>query len=282
MSKTISSKSPLISTKKTEYRCPQCSLVPFIKISTKDNQLFITSKCVNNHPYSETFEKMDEKWDLTPISNCTCATCENENKNKIQKLTDVFYYCSKCFKFFCLNHGKTHGVIDGHKVFLNNKFDSICTEHDGTTVVGYCTKHNKNYCMLCEHFQENNKKFDEKLNKEKINYYEKEMQKNEVLINELESLFDNYKKLFENLKYNFILYKQNINKKIKFMKDIINFYKNKELQCDINFQMKANIQNNIFNLSEEKKLIANKLNEQIKEINEFINLIKTSEEYLKM
>ena len=51
------------------------------------------------------------------------------------------------------------------------------------------------------------------------------MKKNEVIINEIESKFNNYKKLFKDLEYNFNVFKYNIIKKINFINEIISFYK---------------------------------------------------------
>ncbi len=276
MSISISLKSQIISTKQ-EYRCPQCSLVPFIEIISNENKLIMSTKCINNHIYSETFDKMRNLCKSSPISNSTCETCKNLNKNNNQKITKLFFYCSKCYKFFCMKHGNEHNLKEGHQIFINKKFDSICYTHDGTTVVGYCSNHNKNYCVLCEHFIENNNNIDEKLNKDKINFYEKEIQKNEELIKDLELLFNKYKETFKELDNNFDTYKQNIFKKIEFMKDIINFYQFKETESDINFQMKANIENNHFDINKTNQIVTKKINLQINEINDLIKLLQKNE-----
>ena len=82
--------------------------------------------------------------------NFSCVLCETEKKN-----SNVFYYCSYCYKFYCLKHGETHNLKEGHKIFFSKILDSSCTEHNGNTVVGYCENHNKNYCVRCNHFNEN-------------------------------------------------------------------------------------------------------------------------------
>ena len=145
---------------------------------------------------------------------------------------------------------------------FNNNFDNICFEHNGNTIVGYCSKHNKNYCFLCNHFNENHKLIDEKIKKEKINSYEIKIKNNEKIINEIELLFKNYKNIFNELEYKFTIYKENINKKINFMKELINFYKAKE-ECVFNYQMKANILKNKFNLSKSEQNIKDNINYQI-------------------
>ena len=150
-------------------------------------------------------------------------------------------------------------------------------EHDGTTVIGYCSNHNKNYCILCEHCNENNRKIDIELNDEQIKKYENDMNKNEEIIYEIDLLFNKCKKLFKKLEYNYLLFKENMNKKINFMNEIINFYKFKKFKCDINYQMKNNIEKNNFDLTETKLNISNNLNILIKEMNKFIILLKKNE-----
>ena len=103
---------------------------------------------------------------------------------------------------------------DEHQIFFNNSYDNICFEHNGNVVVGYCATHNKNYCIKCNDFEENNKKIDEELNSDQIKKYENEMNKNKKAIEEIETLFKKYKNTFKELEKNFILYKQNMYKKM--------------------------------------------------------------------
>ena len=57
------------------------------------------------------------------------------------------------------------------------------------------------------------------------------MKKNEKILKEIELLlFNNYKKLSKDLENNFNTFKDNINKRINFMNEIINFYKKKKLK----------------------------------------------------
>ena len=50
MSVSISSNTQKIVYDK-EYRCPKCSIIPFINIFNYDNKLFMSTKCTNNHNY---------------------------------------------------------------------------------------------------------------------------------------------------------------------------------------------------------------------------------------
>ena len=254
-----------------EYRCPKCSLVPFIELSTIENSLFMSTKCTNNHCYSKLFEEMQNLCKKSPISNSFCESCEIENK-----LSEMFYYCSNCFKFFCLNHGKSHNISDGHNVFLNNNLDSICFEHNGTTLVGYCANHNKNYCIRCNHYNENNKKIDEEFEQEQIKFFKEQMNKNEEILKKLEILFEEHFKNIQKLKENFAFFKENIIKKISFMNEIINFYLIKTKENNINFQMKSNIAKNFFDLAQISEKITNNLTSQTNETKDLIKTLKSS------
>ena len=105
------------------------------------------------------------------------------------------------------------------------------------------------------------------MNDEEIKIYEKEIIKNENNIKEINNLFQDYKNTFKEFEYNFSIYKNNIKKRIEFFNEIINFYKKKKKENDTNYQMKANIKNNSFDLTQIKFNIQNKFIEQIKEIN---------------
>ena len=196
-----------------EFRCPKCLLIPFINISTNNNKLFMYIQCTNNHKYSNSFDEIQIMCKTNSILNNLCNVCENEkNKNN----SNILYYCSNCYKFYCMKHGETHKLKDEHKIFIIKNFDNNCFEHNGNTVVGYCNNHNKNYCLRCEHFEENKRKIDDELKDSEINYYENEMNKNKEIINEIEIIFNNYKKLFKELENNIIIFKDNINTRINF------------------------------------------------------------------
>ena len=257
-----------------EYRCPECFLVPFINISTNENKLYMSTKCINNHIYLKSFEEMKLLYKSSISSKISCANCENRNK---QNFFNNLNYCSDCYKFFCTKHGEMHKLNEKHKIFFNKKFDSTCIEHNGTSFVGYCSNHNKNYCFRCEHFNENNHKFIEELSEAQIENFENGMKKNEGFLKEIEFSFNNYKRFFLELENNFLIFKENINKKIQFIKEIINFYKIKKSECDINYQMKANIENNFFDLNEIKQNITNNFSMQIKEIFNLITFLKKND-----
>ena len=125
MSVSISSNTQKIANDNKEFRCPKCSIIPFINIFTNENKLYMSMKCTNNHNYSKTFDEMEKISKTNPISNYFCALCENENN---KKLSNIHFYCSICYKFFCYKHGETHKLKEGHKIFFTKNFDSCCID----------------------------------------------------------------------------------------------------------------------------------------------------------
>ena len=276
MSQSKNSKS-IIPNNLLEYRCPECSLIPFIEITSNENKLTMKTFCTNNHTFNGSFDKLQMM--CKSKTKYFCSVCGNVKKDNSNKKGEKFYYCPICFKFFCLNHGnKIHNLKDGHKIYFNDCFDNICFQHNGTSLIGYCQNHNKNYCKRCDCFDENNNTVDEVLNVQQIEKYENEIANNQKILKDIDDLFKNYKKTFIELENTYALYKQNMTKKINFMKEIVSDYKNKIKKSELNYQMKANIQVNNFDLIEIKQKINKKISDQIKEINELIKLLKRKEE----
>jgi hypothetical protein len=237
----------------------------------------MNTKCVNGHFFSDSFDIM--KLRCKRNENYYCQLCINEKNEIRNQIRQKLYYCSKCFNFYCINHGKkVHLLNDGHKIIFNDSYDNICFEHNGNTLVGYCAKDNKNYCLKCNHFAENNKKIDEEFTYEQIKKYENEYKQNKRMINEMKKLFNDYKKFFKEFEDNYYLFRQNMYKRNEFLNELINVYKTKQKECSLNFQMKANIKINHFDLTEKKQIINAKINAQINEFKELIKIFKSKEE----
>ena len=95
MSVSISSNTQIIANDNKEFRCPKCSIIPFINIFTNENKLFMSTKCTNNHNYLKTFDEMEKISKTNPISNYTSALCENE-----KKLSNIHNYFLIYYKFY--------------------------------------------------------------------------------------------------------------------------------------------------------------------------------------
>ena len=63
----------------------------------------MSMKCTNNHNYLKTFDEMEKISKTNSIPNYSCSLCESE-----KKFSKILYYCSNCYKFYCIKHGETH------------------------------------------------------------------------------------------------------------------------------------------------------------------------------
>ena len=228
-----------------KYRCPICYQIPFLSSNFNDQNLIINMKCINNH------ENKDE---ISNIQNkiFKCNKC-GETKNK------EFYYCGNCIKILCNKCCDSH-KNEAHKIIELNNVDFICSEHNNN-FVGYCQKHNINYCKNCQHFKENNSNVFKELSEKEISNFIEINNKNESLLLDFDKHFQTLKKYFEDVQRIYNLFKNNIENKIKFYKDIINLYQNKKKEHKINYQMIKNLHDNQFNINplilEGSKIINN-------------------------
>ena len=227
------------------YRCPICYQIPFLSSNFNDQNLIINMKCLNNHENKDEISNIQNK-------NIKCNKC-GETKNK------EFYYCGNCIKILCNKCCDSH-KNEGHKIIELKNVDFICSEHNNN-FVGYCQKHNINYCKNCQHFKENNSNVFKELSEKEISNFIEINNKNESLLLDFDKHFQTLKKYFEDVQRIYNLFKNNIENKIKFYKDIINLYQNKNKEHKINYQMIKNLHDNQFNINplilEGSKIINN-------------------------
>jgi len=85
--------------------------------------------------------------------------------------------------------------------------------------------------------------------------------KNESLLLDFDKHFQTLKKYFEDVQRIYNLFKNNLENKINFYKDLINLYQNKKKEHKINQQMIKNLYDNQFNINplilEGSKIINN-------------------------
>ena len=228
-----------------KYRCPICYQIPFLSSNFNDQNLIINMKCINNHENKDEISNIQNK-------NIKCNKC-GETKNK------EFYYCGNCTKILCNKCCDSH-KNEAHKIIELNNVDFICSEHNNN-FVGYCQKHNINYCKDCQHFKENNSNVFKELSEKEISNFIEINNKNESLLLDFDKHFQTLKKYFEDVQRIYNLFKNNIENKIKFYKDIINLYQNKNKEHKINYQMIKNLHDNQFNINplilEGSKIINN-------------------------
>ena len=260
-----------------EFRCPKCYLIPFIQLYAKKNNLIMKIKCINNHEFTNSIKELENKIEEKSLNKIICNKCKVNIKKELE-----FFYCINCYENYCNECKNFHESKNkNHKLINIEMIDNNCFEHENNSCIGYCFNHNKNFCKDCSHYKEIDINLFEELNENEINNYQKNILNNENDINELNSSFEQLKKVFEKFENNFILFKQNVEKRILFIKQIIKFYKFKKIENKINFQMIENIKCNIFKIKNLKLIIQNQIQSQIQNFYEINSLLNKNEETLE-
>ena len=254
----------------TEFRCPNCHLIPLINLETINKELKMKFKCINKNCQKEFFDNyqiLNNKCKKNSISFVTCSNCKKK-RNIISKKLNNFYYCFECFNFFCSDCFNIH-ENKNHKIIELKKMDSICAEHN-LNFNNFCEFHQINLCNQCK--DSDNKNFIKIncLEKYKLNKFNNIILTNEKNFNELQNLFEIFKFTFEKFEKLFINFLENEKNKIQFMKDLFQFYKLLENDKNINFQILNNLDKNIEKNYEKLNIFNIDLNNQIKNLNDII------------
>ena len=223
------------------FRCPECLLIPFIKIIFENDKIFIETKCENSH-----LNKIDINNYLNTI-NSKSIKCYFCNKKK-----DDLYYWQEEKKFYCTFC--KNNIPD--KCISKNKFDSKC-KIDLNDYFQFCEKCFKNQCIYCTCKHENNDKSRyELISNKEIENIKKNLEKGKDLINEIEimakNLYSNFLKEFEN---NINEFKEKNRKIILLCSKILDCYIHHMTNKNINFQLIQNVKN-ILNFKDFSKQLS--------------------------
>ena len=126
------------------FRCPECFLIPIIKLINEDNEIIIEIKCEKNHIEKI---KLKEFYKKTTAINIYDALCYNNNDHN-QKDKTSFIYCMECEHFFCPECHGNHIKEHNEKYCNINKFDYQCKIHN-QPYLKYCLSCSKNICDKC-------------------------------------------------------------------------------------------------------------------------------------
>ena len=78
-------------------RCPNCILIPSLKLNYKEGKPMINYECENNHKGNISLEEYMKVFNKYALTKQNCDEC---NKSQKEIKTD-FLYCNKCNKFLC-------------------------------------------------------------------------------------------------------------------------------------------------------------------------------------
>ena len=123
-------------------RCPDCNLIPSLKLYYKQEKPIINYYCENNHKGDISLDEYMNKYNNNSLSKQKCEEC-NKNQNEIK---DGLFYCSKYNKFLCHSFIVKHQNTENYNITYYKKYDSLCKIHSNTFSF-YCIKCKKNICI---------------------------------------------------------------------------------------------------------------------------------------
>jgi hypothetical protein len=262
-----------------EYRCPDCLSIPFILVNS-DNKLAMNMKlkCINEHEYNGDFFEISKKCKIDFL-NEPCKKCGK--KSDPSKKNSKLFYCCSCYKIFCHDCSEEHeeekcsdNQVEHDKLINIKKMDSRCMKHENT-FSSYCPNHKKNFCNGCnEHENEENVIKIKKLSQNDIDIFNENIKESERNLMVIENTFNDYAKLTEQFKNDYSKYISNEKTKINFIKELIEIYNKKLNENNLNYQVIYNIYANQFSNNNLIDELNNKINDQIKGLNNILNLIQ--------
>ena len=248
-------------------RCSKCFKIQYVEIFHKNNDIFCSLKCENEHIFEKPLKKLFEKIRENQIENVVCSLCNNE----YSKIT--FYYCKKQNNFIC---EKCINVIDCEEKILADDIDNFCGIHNKTNLY-FCNTCSKEICFECL-LNHNSHSFFEilPLNNKEID----EFQKNILVIEnniidlqkKIKSLIELSEKFIKQLNEHKNYYLNIFNLELLYAKSLLNIYNKKKLQRKLCNPIIQNIRNlNVFFQSFEFKK-NDELKKTLNEILMFFNL----------
>ncbi len=229
-------------------RCPNCKLIPNIKVDLLNN--ILEYKCSNNHHDKDDFKNIYDKLILYKnLNKIKCCICSQKGE----------LYCYECSNFFCKKEPEFENDIKKHFFISIKNIDNYCFK-DNEKYAIYCKTHNIPLCADCQHKDNNCELI--RLNQidipnDKIENYSKKLldfnnkiithnQKYIEIFEKLLNFFNSYilktKEIINNLKINYhYLFYDDLLKSYKYKKNIKcynyntinNIYENFEKSFDL-------------------------------------------------
>ena len=124
-------------------RCPECILIPSIKMKFENNE--IEYECENKHKNTLSYDKFVTESKKYSLNNIKCLNCNNnESDNKMN------LYCFKCKNIICLNCVKEHSKNKEHEFYISKTgFDGCCKDHNNSYAY-YCKNFKKIYVLFAK------------------------------------------------------------------------------------------------------------------------------------
>ncbi len=122
-------------------RCPECILIPSIKMKFKNNE--IEYECENKHKNTLSYDKFINESKKYSLNKTKCLNySNNESNNKIN------LYFFKCKNFICGKCFNEHSKNKEHEFYISiTRFDRYCKEHNNSYSY-YCKIVKKIYVLF--------------------------------------------------------------------------------------------------------------------------------------
>ncbi len=232
---------------KNVLRCEECLKIPLIGLIYENYDLYIEYYCLDKHkePYYKKMKYDEFIKNFTKIFTNKRCECGGLFEGK------PFYYCRNCDKgknFYCDNNSKIHKRNEPKHILIPlEKFDILCECHNDE-FVSFCKSCKLNLCIKKKIKHNNHEKEDIiRLKIEDVENYEKNIKNTKIKLDEFILYLEKFKdKIQMDDKNSFkIQYINFIKKEIKLMEMILETYKMKTKQNNLNYQMIQNVKNNL-------------------------------------
>ena len=224
-------------------RCGICPVIPKIMYQIQNNKTKIETLCGCGHDKINSISIFNKEQNEL-LQNLKCKNCNFDSLD----VTNPFYYCPRCNQLFCASCRSEH--IHFLELVSLNYFDSTCIEHNKK--FNYiCLDCKCSCCVDCKddyHIDHILSKINnQKLNQNIISQIENKINEMKNELNFNKNAIDGKIKELENkiieIKDKFLIYSNEINEEITLFKNIIETYKNKEKEDDLNYEIIANVKN---------------------------------------
>ncbi len=231
---------------KKVFRCNECLKIPLIGLINIDNKLYIEYYCLGKHEKKE-YKKLEYEifkntfQEIFTKKKCECGKSFVDGK--------PFYYCRMCpegNKYYCEAMSRIHKRTEtNHLLIALEKFDIYCDCHLDECI-SFCKECKLNLCIKMKKKHINHKKEDIiRLNVDEVKNYEKKIEELKIEFEKfkqyLKKLEEEIELLYEEkLKINYLI---NVEKEIDFIETILNIYKMKNKQNNLNYQIIQNVKN---------------------------------------
>ena len=216
-------------------RCPNCSIIPALKLTYNEGSPMITYQCENQHKGEISLEEYMKTYNKYSITKQNCDEC-NKSQNEIKA---NYSYCSKCNKFLCNICLDKHDN-DGDKHQLTNlyRYDSLCKVHSNLYSF-FCIKCKKNICVYCKP----NHEFHDLIDLSKFVYSDEEKNKINEEIKKMEQKIQNLDVIKQEICKKIDDLKKSSELEMRFMKLLLLSYNYEEKQKNLNLNVIQNLKN---------------------------------------